>query len=357
MALIRADISNLRLFNKHSFSFEPGINLIIGKNGSGKSSILEALNIAYSGRSHRSSRLINCIKEETSGFVVSLLENREGKNIRIDVEKPIAGRVRVKIKEGENKLNKSSISVIPSIINDTSFKLVEGAPEQRRDFLNKIMFHVKPETKKIYNFYIKSLKQRNNLLVSGQKNKELEFWTEKIVEYGVLLGKSQNEVFNIFRISTEESLLKISKDYNLDFLKGITFNYSWGWKKGRSLKGELRNSLFKDIAIGRTSVGPHRADLIFTKNNKLINDFLSRGQVKLLIILVFLSVQKILEEIQGYRNFLMIDDLGSELDEQNLDVAIDLMSKNKRQAILTSTGKDWVNSLNKKSKNINKIFI
>ena len=53
----------------------------------------------------------------------------------------------------------------------------------------------------------------------------------------------------------------------------------------------------------------------------------------------------------------MIDDLGSELDEQNLDVAIDLMSKNKRQAILTSTGKDWVNSLNKKNKNINKIFI
>ena len=357
MTIDQVGLFNFRLFSNRSFDLRPGINLIKGKNGSGKSSLLEALNIAYGGGSFRTSNLVNCINSQDSSFNISITEKLSTGDLKSEVFKHQDKRVvftklfnKVKTKNSFNKL-------VPVIINDKSFGLIEGEPVLRRDFLNNLLFHVKPEAKKNFNLFIKSLKQRNRCLKDAMENNTLDLWTRAVILHGVIHSQEQYKLFAKFKELLEKRVNLVSKENNLSFLEGFSVTYLSGWGKGKSLKDELVLCLKKDKITGRTSFGPHRADLVFRINKKLATNILSRGQLKLLIILIFLSFQSFIKENANLGSLLMIDDLGSELDINNLKIALNQILINKYQALITSTGSDWAQRLEGESFNINKISL
>ena len=357
MTITRLDLKNFRLFKNPSFNLSDGINLIYGKNGSGKTSLLEAIIVAHGKKSFRTPNLINCIKTGESSFKIGVLDEINEGSIKLEAVKSSKKRVVFKKSLLNKKIGFSEYRLLPQIINDKSFKLVEGEREIRRDFIKYLLFHVKPQFKTTYNKYDKSMKQRNRALRDNRNKSEIAFWTEAVIEHGVLLGKEQNQVFKEFNEIATKRISCAKKEYKLNFLEEIKVDYLWGWKKGKSLKAELKDSLAKDLINGRTSFGPHRADIIFSQGSSLVINSMSRGQLKLLILLIFLSVQDFLKQKNLMRNLLMIDDLGSELDFNNLVISLREILKTNEQALITSTGTDWINHISLNDFNINKISV
>ena len=357
MAIVRIGLKNFRLFNEVSFDFEPGINLIVGKNGAGKSSLLEAINLAYSKKSHRTSNLLDCLNIHSKVLMIKLEDKVSEALMNMEVSKSRDARIAFKktllgspVSYALNKLN-------PYVINDGSFKLIEGEPELRRDFLNALLFHVKPLEKKNYLSYTKALKQRNKALKENKNKEEIDLWSNAIVKHGVILGREQGLLFRDLKSFIENKVEIEANRHNLSFLKDFTMAFSWGWNKGSSLEQEVNKSFAKDMATGRTSVGPHRSDISFKIKNQIASKILSRGQVKLLILLIFLVIQLYLEQACKTRSLIMVDDMGSELDADNLNIALKLMSEQNKQVIITSTGSGQIDKLTSKSFNFNKISL
>ena len=115
----------------------------------------------------------------------------------------------------------------------------------------------------------------------------------------------------------------------------LNITFSKGWERSKKLIESLEESIEKDKAIGYTSKGPHRMDITFQINNKKASSNLSRGQLKILILLIFLSNSSLIQELTQAETLLMIDDLSSELDTNNLSSLLSRIVQSENQIVLT----------------------
>ena len=141
--------------------------------------------------------------------------------------------------------------------------------------------------------------------------------------------------FNKFKNSTLESICKLNKLENLSFLEGLDFKFNQGWENRKEFRNVLKENFERDKAIGFTTNGPHRCDLIINLKNKKANSVLSRGQQKLLILLIFFNLESLLIKAHKGGVVFLIDDICSEMDEFNFNVLLKELKSLKSQALLT----------------------
>ena len=125
-------------------------------------------------------------------------------------------------------------------------------------------------------------------------------------------------------------------DAKEEFLNHIKVVFNRGWPEGLSFSKALMESGEKDRALGYTSVGPHRLDFKYSINNKLAKSFLSRGQQKLLIILSFFRFNDILMAKNTAGVVYLIDDVTSELDQDNLAIVLEQAVELRAQLLITA---------------------
>ena len=334
MALSQIYLKNFRLFDELNLKLSQK-TLLSGTNGSGKTTILEALNVLLDGNSHRTKDSSECITEGKGGFKLGLKGGLDSKSLVIKATKTINTRISFERKKGALK---GKIKDLPIAINilASHLRMIEGEPELRRDFFNKTMFHVEHGSKKAYQEYQKALVQRNRALKGKLPGKELSIWTEKLKQAGIILNESNISFFYKLKKSLFDSFKEKDLEERLPFLKDIEINFFQGWNREKELESLLHENLHKDKAIGFTSGGPHRFDLIIGIRKKSAKSVLSRGQQKLLILLIFLNTEDlILKENEGGILFL-IDDIASEMDKLNLEKVLEEISLIQSQAILTT---------------------
>ena len=150
---------------------------------------------------------------------------------------------------------------------------------------------------------------------------------------------------------------KCPQMWKLNYLDKLGVTFSKGWERSKTLEESLLESLERDMALGYTSKGPHRMDFTFTVENKKASSNLSRGQIKILILLVFLSSIKLLKDLKDTEILLMIDDLGSELDLSNLTSIIVKILESENQIILTGIEGEEMHKSLKKMTNFTQINI
>ena len=334
MSIARLFIKNFRLFEVIDLDLNKKDLLIIGPNGSGKTSILEAINLLISRKSIRTRDLKECIKEGSEGFSLGLEIKNEDEVLTIKAAKQVNKRVSIKTKLGNIPANKSNLPII-QFIQAKDLRMIEGETELRRDFFNKTMFHVEHSSKIDFKNYKKALNQRNISLKRKISERELKAWNEVLVETGSILAEKQKSFFeNVFKKSMEEK--RKNGDTKEAFLNRIKVAFNRGWPEGLSFSKALMESGEKDRALGYTSVGPHRLDFKYSINNKLAKSFLSRGQQKLLIILSFFRFNDILMAKNTAGVVYLIDDVTSELDQDNLAIVLEQAVKLKAQLLITA---------------------
>ncbi len=356
MPLQRLHLKNFRLFQDKTFKFSDGINLILGENGSGKTAVLESLNILLTGNSFRAKETKECIHSDKEFFNVSAKGIIKGKYLSLIVENNHNKRLFSKRMLGEMSVKKGEIYFL-LVVLAKNLKMIDGEPEIRREFFNELMFHVKPETKKLHNSYQRALKQRNRSLKKRLTRTEVSLWSKKLSALGLELSLEQYNFFKIFREHTLESMEKNVSNGSFNYLNKLSLNFTKGWERSKKLEESLFESLERDMALGFTSKGPHRMDYTFTVKNKRASSNLSRGQIKILILLVFLSSITLLKDLMDTEILLMIDDLGSELDFNNLTSILMKILESENQIILTGIEGEEMHKSLKKMTNFTQINI
>jgi len=205
---------------------------------------------------------------------------------------------------------------------------------------------VKPETVNLHNTYNKALQQRNKSLRKKLPIEQLNNWTEQVLESGLLLSKEQYDFFQVFKEVSLEYISKAVISNNISFLQDINLHFISGWDTSKTMRKSFQDSLPKDMALGYTTQGPHRQDFVFSVEKKKAAANLSRGQIKLLIILMFLSSYDVINEFSPRESLLLIDDIGSELDEDNLQILFNIISSDKNQVILTAINGNFLDKIN-----------
>tara|TARA_E500000331_G_scaffold18812_1_gene16688 strand:+ start:951 stop:2021 length:1071 start_codon:yes stop_codon:yes gene_type:complete len=347
MPLQRLHLKNFRLFEDKIFTFSDGTNLILGENGSGKTTILESLSILLTGNSFRAKETKECINLKKGFYNITGKGVVDGKNLSIIIENSHLKRLSSKRKLGGSPVKKEDLYFL-QIVLAKNLKMIEGEPEIRREFFNDLMFHVKPDTKKIHNKYQKALKQRNRCLKNKLSKSEISLWSREVSAIGLELSLEQYNFFKIFKEYTKNSIKKNISYGSFHYLDQLDLTFVKGWERTKKLEESLLDSLERDIALGYTSKGPHRMDFTFSVKNRKASSNLSRGQLKILILLVFLSNSRLLKELIQTKILLMIDDLGSELDLRNLTSILKIILESEDQIILTGIeGEEMHKSLEK----------
>ena len=221
--------------------------------------------------------------------------------------------------------------------------MIEGETELRRDFFNKAMFHVEHSAHDEYKLYKKTLSQRNMALKRKVSEKELKIWNKALIEIGNILEDTQKRFYvNFFKDTLENR--REEKKGNPEFLNTIKIHLSKGWPVDLSFGDAIAKSSQKDRALGYTSLGPHRLDLMFYTESKLARSVLSRGQQKLLILLMFFYFNDVLKSQVEAEIIYLIDDITSELDQESLEIVLqEALALNSQLLITAIEGKNTDN--------------
>ncbi len=312
-------VDNFRNLRSTSAYWGPKINVILGPNGAGKSSFLESLSVLAHGRSFRTHKHRNLIRDDGTKFTIFGRVVAEGDRgeIPVGIERSRNGQVKIKL---DNRVINSSAelaSTIPLIvISSQSFRLLEGGPKDRRRFFDWLVFHVKHEFSQLWKSASRCLKHRNSLLRSGKISySELEPWDIEISRVSRDIDALRRECCDQLRTKLFDLTRKDCGIFGGDY--PVDLEYISGWNQGFEYEKQLREQFDKDIRYGYTTLGPHKADLRVMFGKHTASDILSRGQLKILITSLYVAEAHVLVEQTGQVPVVAIDDLPSELDEVN----------------------------------------
>tara|TARA_R110001592_G_scaffold363402_1_gene688321 strand:+ start:28732 stop:29820 length:1089 start_codon:yes stop_codon:yes gene_type:complete len=313
MHLQKLDVHGLRNLRRIQLSLSPGANLFYGSNGSGKTSLLEALHVLGRGRSFRSRTLNPIINQDEESCTVFGLLYDEGASIPVGVSRSRKGDFQFKI-NGELISSASSLAeAMPLLVlNSESFHLLDGGPQYRRQYVDWGVFHVEHNYRSLWQKFRRVLKQRNSLLRRDRIDDGLmDVWDTEFVS----LAEQINQYRERYLLELIPKIQWVIEE--LSPLKGFEFKYHEGWDTAKPLKDVLLADRQRDFQVKATSHGPHRADLRVKFKNQPASDVLSRGQIKIIVTAMQIAQGFLFRERTGCQCLYLLDDLASELDIQH----------------------------------------
>jgi len=302
-------IDRLRCLDKVELTLGPGLHVFIGPNGSGKTSVLEAVALLGSGRSFRAGgkdALIARGAEKLSIFAE--LEIFSGLQ-QIGFERSH--------KTWRGRLNGGDITQLTQlvrlapiwVVEPNSHELISGGSEARRALIDWLLFHVEPTFAGVAARYKAALRQRNALLKSDSEARELEPWTAMVVALGTELAVLRDRYISDWMNAVRESAARL-----LPGLGVVSLTFKSGWPNDQSASETMATRLARDRALGYTSAGPHRADWSLSFAQAPEREQFSRGQAKNACLAAVLATLARYHALSGEKPVLCLDDLFSELD-------------------------------------------
>ena len=351
MQITNLKLQNFRNYDTIELSFSK-YNIIYGKNGMGKTNLIEAIYVLALTKTFRSNNEKIVIKEDKDITKINgtisddinnkyeVVINKTGKKVKIDnnTYKKISDYI-------------SNIKVI--LFNPNDLQIIKDSPSIRRKLLNVSISQYNNRYLKILSNYNKILKQRNSYLktmyINSTASKEyLDILTDKLVDLGIEIYEYRKKYIDDINSKIDDIYKKIS---NID---GINIEYLSDYKdltKEKLLK-KYKSSLDKDMVLGMTKIGIHHDDLLFKIKDNDLKEYGSEGQQKNAIISYKLSEINVFKEKINKIPILILDDLFSELDKEKINNILNLID-NEVQTFITTTEIDKVN---KKIKDNSKIF-
>lgn len=332
MSLAKLDVLNVRNIETASLLPSPRLNFIVGPNGSGKTSLLEAVHILGRARSFRCTQAGQVIRFQQEDLMVTGRVGEGGELPPVPVGVRLGRRKREIVLAGR-KLQSSAelIRAFPVLlIQPSSSGLLDGAPKARRQFLDWGAFHLDAGFLEHWRGYVRALDQRNALLRSGSV-RGIEIWNHELSRYGTIVASA--------RAAYAERLLPYFHAATGHFLGNMAFELrtSAGWDTDKALEDVLREEIALDLRDGHTHAGPHKGDFSIQAEGRSAKNWLSRGQMKLLVFALLLAQAHLLEETLGSKGCVLIDDLASELDGDNRGRLLQFLRVRQAQFFITAT--------------------
>ena len=337
-------ISDLRLqqfrsYDDASFEFGPGVNIIVGPNGSGKTNLLEAILVVARGSSYRvgDSELLqfgapwfrldaHVIPGDYQRTVKLVTEPRIAKTYELD------GRVYQRL---------TMVHILPVVLFEPNhLQLLHGSPDMRRGYLDDILEQTNQGYAPLRRNYRRVLAQRNALLKRpmAPSTQELFPWNLRLSELGAVIARARQDLSDQLAARLQEIYAQISQ---AGTKVALAYHPKFPIESYEThLLEKLESHAHEDAQRGFTAYGPHREDFLMTFDDRPADEYASRGETRSAVLALKIIELQLIEAVRDQTPLLILDDVFSELDGARRSALTSFLQR--YQTFLTTTDADVV---------------
>lgn len=347
MHLTGIELTNFRSYRALDLTLRPGLTIIHGANGSGKSNLLEATYLLAIGKSYRASverELVSWPTADTGGFaIVAANVARTDGEIALRVGFDCAGetnavqkRIRV---NGVPRRAQDLVGALSAVLfTAEDIELVFGSPSGRRRYLDIMLSQLGGHYVGSLSRYQRILTQRNALLRAIREGRgndsELAYWNESLCNEGAAVLGARFDAMKQLKGLVSDAFVRLEALDHLEVSYAATVDFSER-PTPQTLADALERSRGAERGAGMTLVGPHRDDLKLVMNGVEMAKHASRGQARLAALSMRVAEAKLLEERRADPPVVLFDDVLSELDDRRRELVLDEAAVH-HQAIVTT---------------------
>lgn len=312
-------LKNFRNYDECFVEFQSGLNLISGKNGQGKTNLVEAIMLNALSKSPRTPRDDDMKQEGHSHSEAELCVSRRYGEVTLKCTLDEITKKTFFINSNEaKKVSDLFGNLVAVYFSPNDLKIVSGGPSERRDFMDTDIMQLSGSYYNLLQRYTKVLEQRNKLLktvhIKSVIEGQIDIWNEQLSTLAGQIIKTRKAFIEKLKIPATETMKNISKgedrlDISYIGAKGETSAEI----KAEVLKA-LEYNLDKDMELGYTTIGPHRDDIKFELNGKDSKIFASQGQQRSIVLALKIAELEVFEKELEEKPILVLDDVFSELD-------------------------------------------
>lgn len=331
MAIEHLMLQGLRNIDSLTLSPTSGVNIIYGENGSGKTSLLEAIYLLAYGRSFRTHKQKNLIQHEKDSLTV--FGRMPGK--QLGIERTVKGERRIKLNGEWLKSAAQLAELLPVQLLDPSiFRLLEGSPPLRRQFIDWGVFHVEQNFINDWRDMKKCLDTRNALLRQSSRKAvseiEKEVWHSSLATLTNRITDQRRHYLSQLTPVFDEFMQRLNPELSVEL------RFYQGWAKDRDYMDVLNENWDTDAKQGFTQLGAQRADLKIKANGLPAIEVLSRGQQKIVVCALKLAQAACYQQHRKQPCIFLVDDLAAELDIPHRKALCGLLEELKCQVFVTA---------------------
>jgi len=332
MIITRLKLVNYRNYKSLDIDFSKSTNIIYGNNAQGKTNIVESIYLCASGRSHRTSKDFELLKNSEDSFYIKLNLNKLGSEGQIEITYSPEERKKIKI----NELPIKKLADLMGHLNAVMFspedlQIIKQGPSERRRFVDITLSQLRPSYFHDLQQYAKILYQRNTLLKSIPEKKELEgtleVWDSHLAQTGSRIMKSRFEFIkrlNCFAKNRHELLTGGKEELLLKYEPSFEYDFSLSEKElADEILKRLNRNRRMEILKGISLTGPHRDDINILLNCESTKVYGSQGQQRTAVLSMKLAEIDLMKEESGDCPVLLLDDVLSELDDDRKKQLLD----------------------------------
>ena len=347
MKLRSLHVKNFRTYEALDLAFASRLSFLTGPNANGKTNILEAIGMLSLGKSFRGATDEDMVRAGAPGYYIECRYEKDGQSFDLNLGVDFTGgklRRRIKL-NGKQLPGRSALigHIISVIFSPQDIMIAEGGPSYRRRFLDMVLSYQNQDYLKQLLQYNRALRQRNTILKKMKSGKarldQLEAWDGPIIDYANRITRARQEFVRQFESIFQGALGRISGDRDM-----LTMRLAYAAElEETDFAAALKKYATRDAAIGYTSVGPHRQNLLFERNGQDIMRFGSQGQKRSLVLALRIAQFSFLQKNLRLAPVLLIDDVIRELDARRRAAFVELL-KECGQAIFTTPDLDGLDA-------------
>ncbi len=334
-----------RNYKDKEFHFDKGLNLIHGNNGSGKSSLLEAIYLLSLGKSFRVSSETSLLHQTAASlFIKGIFQKKQDSNLEIIFSYDKKKQIKI------NQKNIHKLSELIGNINVVLFlhrdiELIERTPEIRRRMMDILFSQINPQYYITLMKYYKILHQRNYYLKSNQHNIVLyEALNKNLWEYGseIIFWRIKyiNEFIKLFYDKINQYPMSKFQSYQILYYSRGIKNREKPWTRNEieeMFKELLSQAKTEEEKYRFTVIGPHRDDVLFlNEEQKKLTDYSSTGEKRLLVLFLKMAEIDFISKYKKENPIILMDDIVLDLDEAHTDMLLQYINSIENQALITT---------------------
>ena len=360
MYISRIALDYFRSWHHIICDLKPGINVIYGNNGLGKTNIVESFEIVGTGSSHRTSSTLPLITRgfETATIRLNVCDDDLKEQTSYEVTLNLKGTNRARINSGKSLYMRDIVGLLPIVsFTPRDQSLIIGDPTVHRTFIDQAGTLLVPNYAQYMQEFKHIAKQRVALLKNireySYNNQSsslsgLEIWTGKFIEIGILITQIRQNITELLNQYFEPIVKNLTNNQECAELKYLPSFEEAVINKNSEDNSEIAKNIGKhfqriyegELARGCNLIGPHRDDISFMLDSMPAKDFASNGEAWTLSIAAKMALCKALEEKNNSKPIIILDDVFAQLDENRRKQILNFAKKQGQVFITTSSIRD-----------------
>lgn len=336
MFISNLSLSTFRSYKNLDLELSPGISIFIGRNGEGKTNIIESILYLSFLSSHRVSSDQPLVQLGSQSAYIRVKTQLPDREVLIELEINSERANRARINQNPVRSQKEIFGIIKAIyFSPEDLDLVRGDPAERRKFIDQLLILRSPRMAGVISDYERAVRQRNSLLKSRAGTESLAAWDEQVANFGGEIVAARLQALREFEPIFQETYRDISseKPAYIKYKSSFEEPSFEAIENSAKILERMRLTRAAEIERGLTLSGPHRDDLLLNLGDHLVKGYASHGESWSIALSLKLATYQLLER-DGLKPILILDDVFSELDEERR-VQLIKLAKSAEQTIIT----------------------